>query len=408
MRPRSRAAAAAVLLVALPACSVGQGPPGWVAWPEPEPVWDLPLVPGEWVELPPSPLEARGHAGTAWTGRELVIGGGHTYDPQTLGQTCGDGAQCAGPMPVPHDDAAAYDPAADSWRALPELFPVPQSIYGDPSLDVLLDAEAMTWRPEVGTPPIRTLEPGRWIGEQFVTAGWIEGPNGEQDPRKPVAVAVYDAGTGTWRTDPWPFADPHQQELISVWTGTELLLVVRAIGSGCTGGGVCRHLAAWSPDGTWRDVAEWRIAEPPPPGSVERPAEDQAPGVASQFHQLLWDGQRVVGVDASSSWHEGLEFVVLDPRDGSTSPLTTLGEQLGGYPRVLLHGQDLLVVDGPRVAVFGSDDGRWRALPPLPAQRPSNGRAVGLAGDVLVVWGGMADDHPPGSVDEARGWRFGL
>lgn len=63
-----------------------------------------------WRTLPDAPLAARGQALVAWTGREIVVGGGHAFDrPGHYGD---------------QSDAAALDPATGTWRLLPDA-PVP-------------------------------------------------------------------------------------------------------------------------------------------------------------------------------------------------------------------------------------------------------------------------------------------
>lgn len=75
----------------------------------PEPA---PAVGGTWHELAPMPIRPRWMPLTVWTGEEvLVVGGG--IDPP-----CPPNADCAGPPDEMARDGAAYDPARDTWRRI--------------------------------------------------------------------------------------------------------------------------------------------------------------------------------------------------------------------------------------------------------------------------------------------------
>jgi hypothetical protein len=100
-----------------------------------------------WRTLPEPPIGPRSHMLAAWTGTELVIGGGIRPD----GQRTAD-----------RTDAVAWDPATDRWRALPDA-PVafagseryPDAVVGDQVVafdtadpegrPLLLDVDAGTW-----------------------------------------------------------------------------------------------------------------------------------------------------------------------------------------------------------------------------------------------------------------------
>lgn len=111
-----------------------------------------------WTESTPMPITPRELLAGAWTGTELIIWGGHaTYgEPDEQGQ-------------VTYGDGAIYDPAVDSWRAMP---PSPLSPRCDHS--------------------------GTWTGETFIVFGGLTNclePSGPADSR----AAVYHPGTNQWR-----------------------------------------------------------------------------------------------------------------------------------------------------------------------------------------------------------------
>ena len=358
---------ALVALLAATSCGAPTPDPG----PEPDgPA--LPRVAGAWEALPPSPLDARGGSRVTWTGTEVVVSGGETFVDETL-PPCPGGASCAGPEPTYHPDAAAWEPATRTWRTTP---------------------------PDTGLPAVpgtvRVIEPGRWVDGRFVAAGWSD------ETTKTVAVVVFDPSTGAWSIDEWPFPDPYQQELVSVWTGTELLVVARALGEGCEAGGTCRVVASWAPaaqwtSGTWRRVAEWPVD-----------ASTDGPGRGEQFSALVQAGGRTLGVGRVWDVEAGVEVVRLDPADGSTEPLPTLDQPAGDALQLdgaYAVGDDLVVGTGRVFAVLGADD-VWRELPPVPGIVPSAARAVVSTGEELFVWGGTGSPMVPGTEDEDRGWTF--
>jgi hypothetical protein len=78
-------------------------------------------VPTEgWRPIASSPLSPRSRSTSVWMGTEmLVVGGGHWVGEHDLGTGIRDREEFI--------DAAAYDPAADSWRRLP---PPPSAPFG--------------------------------------------------------------------------------------------------------------------------------------------------------------------------------------------------------------------------------------------------------------------------------------
>ncbi len=65
---------------------------------------------GTWQRLPAAPVPARGYAGASWSGREVLLWGGET----------GTSAQATASVGfVSVGQGAAYDPETNRWRALP-------------------------------------------------------------------------------------------------------------------------------------------------------------------------------------------------------------------------------------------------------------------------------------------------
>jgi N-acetylneuraminic acid mutarotase len=98
----------------------------------------------QWRALPASPLRARVYATSAWTGRVFIVVGGSEE----------------GNLPVPGPGAAAYDPATDTWTALPPAPPYPVT-YGPPFTADLRELANAVW-----TGSAMVVLGGRLLGQQ--------------------------------------------------------------------------------------------------------------------------------------------------------------------------------------------------------------------------------------------------
>jgi hypothetical protein len=180
---------------------------------------------GRWQEMAASPLAARIHPASAWTGRELLVWGGAAAAEQT------------GPWLA---DGAAYDPENDTWRPLPPA-PVspraPLSVWtGDELLvwgtalrrpDVPTNGAAYhpasdSWRPITSAPVELTDATAVWTGHEMIVLG--ASLSSSNTPATPQAIgAAYHPGTGTWRRLPDPDLSP--QASTAVWNGRELVAI---------------------------------------------------------------------------------------------------------------------------------------------------------------------------------------
>ncbi len=191
----------------------------------------IPAVDGPWTAIPPNPRGATVGARTVWTGTEAVMVGGQTVD----------GAE--------RDGVVAYDPATNSWRVL-------------------------------STDPVPVADPFVvWTGTDILALGTDD--NGDAVP------AQFDLATGEWTQGtaaPMPITT--SAETTAVWTGTELLLLVRP--------GVA---AAYSPaDDVWR-------AMPPPPLT----AFESLASVWTGTDWILWGG-----TDGTAEFADGATYSVAD------------------------------------------------------------------------------------------------
>lgn len=124
-----------------------------------------------WTQLPPSPLPgARTNELAAWDGAELVVGGGFS----------------SGATRSLEKDAAAYNPATNTWRRLPDA---PEGFTGSARY------------PEV------------WTGRYVVTVD-------DSDPQgRPLAL---NPATGSWQFGS-PASQPNITETPAIWTGTSII-----------------------------------------------------------------------------------------------------------------------------------------------------------------------------------------
>lgn len=165
-----------------------------------------------WRTLPAPPLAVRGQPLVAWTGREVVVGGGHAF---------GSGGLVPG-----HADAAAFDPVTSTWRPLPDA---PVAFQGNERYGDLA------------------------VGGQVVALDTAD-PDGR--------VLVLDSASGAWRLATGanrpeltaPREVPGRREAPVVSTGTALLV---------WGGGVAEAEGGGGSWGCCRPVGEGVLFTPP-------------------------------------------------------------------------------------------------------------------------------------------------
>lgn len=156
-----------------------------------------------WTIMPAAPLAARHDPVSAWTGTEMVVWGGI------------DGAQLA--------DGAAYNPAANTWRAI---------------ATAPLDGVAATMASTV------------WTGTELIIWG---GDDAAGQPR--ATGAAYNPSTDIWRSlAASPLLARH--EAATVWTGSEMVVWGGAPADGGPGHAPFSDGAAYNPStDTWRTIA---------------------------------------------------------------------------------------------------------------------------------------------------------
>ncbi len=328
--------------------------------------WRLDAANGPWRPLAPAPLAPRSWAASAWTGSELLIWGG---------------ASGADPMSGPLSDGAAYDPANDTWRMLPEA-------------------------PIGARSPLASV----WTGSQWLI--WGEGPS--RSSGGAMDGAAFQPSTDTWSTipkAPLRIDDGH-----AVWTGTEMVVFGGEFLGEFLGGNPAPTAIGGGYDpttGTWRQL---------PPTNLN------PLGTA-------WDGSHVIAADnlAKLQSYDPYSNVWTDLPDpplprGEGSPSLVVA---GGHAIEELNGQTvMLAADGSRwidiavrhqgavglisagrfaIGFAASDPRAWAYLPPssdTPTPEPSGAtvapKGPPLTGTIAFIQGHQGPG-PIALLDPASG-----
>jgi hypothetical protein len=201
------------------------------------------LAGGHWRPLPVLPraqLAGRHHPVVAWTGRQLIVWGGHSQRGPDL-QVHADGAGYDprrgrwGPLPpAPEGQLLDYDAAATAWTGREVLVwgLTPADPAGDPNLlrqaGLAYDPARGTWRRLPARPPQlkpATASNGRavWSGRELLVTGVQEA-----DDRGRMVGGAYDPAADRWRllppSPPLTGDSRHLQARTAVWAGTRMLV----------------------------------------------------------------------------------------------------------------------------------------------------------------------------------------
>jgi N-acetylneuraminic acid mutarotase len=210
------------------------------------------VVGRDWRTLATPPLSARDDAAVVWTGTQILVWGGGTYNA------------------APFADGAVYEPATDSWTTMPAAplnarhDPVSAwtgtemivwgGIDGAPLADgAAYNPATNTWRTIASAPldgVAARMASTVWTGTELIISG------GDDAGGQPlVSGAAYNPSTDTWRTlAASPLLPRH--EAATVWTGTEMVLWGGAPDEAEPGYAPHSDGAAYNPStDTWRTIA---------------------------------------------------------------------------------------------------------------------------------------------------------
>jgi hypothetical protein len=352
--------------LALVAAGCGDEAPG-----RPEPAAAV-----EWTRAADLPLAARYAPLLVWTGDDVLALGGHT------GPACPPNASCV----EQHDnvrDGAAYDPVADTWRALP---------------DAPIDLDRFTGHALVDGTLVVGSDRGWWSFD-LADEAWTRLPSPERGSSGPEAaddgrvythvrnrVQALEVATGAWTELPPDPLTPRLTDGTVFATDDGVVLTGVNYQETAPDEPTLAQADLW--DGTaWRRLPRTGMIGP-------------------LYH---WTGQRLVGAEIGgadggqvNAWDRWYPFAgALDPRTGEWSELPGVP----GYDDLDQRGWRVEAAAGQLIATAGFvyDDGRgtWTELGRPPSDIRQDVTGV-WAGDRLVVVGGSDDGFEP--VGEAWVW----
>jgi hypothetical protein len=315
----------------------------------------------EWNALPAAPIKVDGALTSVWTGRELIVSGVRAGRDGTFIQAT--------------EVAAAYDPAARTWRRLatPPRMDGPcrrgaawsgteMLVWGCFGKAAAFDPLTNHWRSLPEAPP----GPGftAWTGSELI--GWGGGCCDEAWS----GGSAYDPANDAWRTLARTPLAP-SQGAIGAWTGHELVLVVYGLNldDHKPYPATFARSAAYDPEtDTWQ-----RLASPPTP--VE------GAGVWDGHELLVAGGGRTaLAYDpASNRWRRFAP--VPSPRFGQTMVWTGNRLLLWGAPT-----PDRFTPDPVHGFAYDPAADRWSTLPEMPFSDVNT--TATWTGHRLLVWSG--------------------
>jgi hypothetical protein len=299
-------------------------------------------IPAGWSRLPDAPIAPRSEYAAVWTGKQMIVWGGYSWDGSfpLISRTYGDGA--------------AYDPATRTWTKL-----------------------------AAGPLAARTGSVAVWTGKDMLIFGGVSSSGAYSDG------AAYDPASNTWRKlapIPGSLGNLTASGSYAVWTGK--LMVAWGFfgngGSGAHGGG---SLAA----ATYNPAANsWTTGT-------------AAPSEAPVFGHAFWTGKQMI-VWGFSPGSEHLEGFAYNPatRRWSVLPPSPLGLARRASMLAVWTGK-YLVVGGGNSLVCGSHHpiclqkdaaaydpatGTWKRLPDAPVGFEGDGQGPG--GTVPGIWTGAS------------------
>jgi hypothetical protein len=322
---------------------------------------------GTWKEFAAGPLSPRGEPKGAWNGKELIVVGGLALEQYRA-----------------LNDGAAYNPATDTWRRIPDLPVAGRVLAASATSDGLLalmhpgtelsafdvpaayvySATTNAWR-DVSPPKAIVYPHTAWTGKAVI----VWGGNGG---------AIFDDATSTWRDIPNLDVPGGATSGLAAAGGPQWLPkpgVVAVQGDYDPRDGSPPHSALFLFDPA---TNHWRKAADPPGGL-------SAAGSLAIGNSVVFDGKPTLAYDAAhNTWRE-VDQVQTD-RDAGT-----------GY----FSGVDL--GDGRGVAAIGSStkpltlldlaSGHWSHAA-SPGRIPAPDAVFVWTGDTVLLWGRPANIKP--------------
>jgi hypothetical protein len=297
-------------------------------------------------------------------------------------------------------DGAAYDPEADTWRAISRA-PIPGGVgysaiwtgeemivWGDASpigrgkrtAGAAYHPDTDRWRIIADAPLApRAGHLAVWTGKEmivwggFLTAYERERYDGEG--------AAYDPATDSWRMLP-SAPLPAGYDAMGGWTGSEVVVLATPMGDEPVDAPRQAAAAAYEPGrNAWR-----RIAQPPMAAFVSPPAVSLDGEVVLLSLGGTVDGGEVNGYTRPYATG-GIYSVAQDEWRLHADPPEHPDQT---WPQVAMG--DAVVIDG---LAYNPEEDSWRPLPEFPLA-PREFPSLVWTGEELIIWGGA--ERPQGNV----------
>jgi hypothetical protein len=320
-----------------------------------------------WELLPRAPIPPRAGADAVWTGTEVIVWGGHTDVSSSRSGVRGDGA--------------AYDPATRQWRILPDAPIGPRNEHAA----VWTGTEMLVWggkRPEgrgpAGWADGAAYDPARdawrsipdapigtrvdagvtWTGKELVVIGG--GPAGGPGDRDAIGAA-YDPIGNRWRLLPDLGFDSHTGAW-TAWTGEEVLYW-RPNGRTNAAGAPEPALFGYDPEADrWHEHV--------------RPAEEF--GISWSAITLAWTGTELIVTSEilnsgdDDHWADAIALA-FEPRSERWRRVVVAPNRENAlvtpiFPSGAWNGREVVTIDvnGHSASALGLDSLDWHILPPPP------------------------------------------
>jgi hypothetical protein len=300
--------------------------------------------PSGWSRLPDAPIAARSEYAAVWTGREMIVWGGYSWD---------------GSFPVTahfYGDGAAYDPTTRMWKTIAASPLAPR----EDSVTV-------------------------WTGKEMLVFGGV-GPNDAPGGAGYSDGAAYDPWTNSWRKlapTPPSLGQLTDTGSYAVWTGKVMLVW----GFSPNGDGSGSLAAATYNPATNR----WET------GAI-------APAAAPPFGDAFWTGKEMLVWGTSAGHPEGLSY---DPatRRWASLPASPLGDVSRSDMLAVWTGT-FMVVGGGLASNLNNKDEDGRTKAELKPAKPTLQKDAALYDPVTNSWTRLPDAPAgfEGSARATRGW----
>lgn len=316
-------------------------------WPADLNVWidsDAPRPTTDAFYLDPGPLSPRAGHSVMWTGSEMIVWGGSTTD-----------------RPPDLVDGAAYDPATDTWRMLPQSpfggSLTNRAIWAEDRMIVVSAAATAEYRPDTnqwtligeGLTPAVSPRLMTWAGDRLVV---LNGEGLHALDEASTAWSLID-GPGFGTDDPW---------------NTSLLVVDDRLAIAALRDGNCsgRRIAVQSDSG-WDVLPDVSLAT-------------AAFADCSYPHQSKWAGDRLVVWDNEE--HPAFAFDFETRQWHETQSITLSGQE--GPDGPVAMGDRFIVPQFGVGAIYDPVGERWTSVK-LPGDGSSNDMV--WTGTEVLMWG---------------------